>query len=198
MPIDFRPVASCIELSIKGQENVLQSLMYNVLHIQTAATVPSPSEIDTALNTVFIWANTVYKQNFSNQIHIVEFRARSLAAQVAPFGFTTSDIAGTQGDYDELEHAPLILLHGPMTDRHMAGRFYAFPPGYGSVSQLGYDSTHMNNLLNAFANLRAALGSAGLQLAVASKDTVQCYRVTSVGRTNRKTVQKRRRASFGR
>lgn len=198
MPTDFRPVAACIEVSIKAQETTLQSLMYNVVHIQTATTVPTTVEISTALSVVQTWVGSVYKQNFSSQLQVVELRARSLAAQVAPFGFVSMAVNGTQGGYDELAHAPLILLHGALTSNNQAGGFYAFTPGYGPVSQLGYDSVHMTNLVNALINLANNLGVNGLQLAVASKDTGQCYRVTSVGRSNRLTMQKRRRVGFGR
>lgn len=198
MPIDFRPVASCVEVTIKGQDTTYQSLMYNVIHVQTSATVPTPAEVDTAMNVVSTWVGAAYRQNFSLNIAVVEIRAKSLAAEVAPFNFVSVNWLGTQGGYDEIEHAPLLLLHGALSSRNQAGRFYAFPPGYGGVSPLGYDATHMNNLVNALLNLRLALASAGLQLAIASKDTGQCYRATSFGRTNRVTIQKRRRVSFGR
>lgn len=198
MPNDFRQVAACVEISIKAQDTATQSEMFNVIHALTGSTEPTGGDVTAAADAVVAWCAGVYNQNFSSQIQIVEIRAKSLFASVAPFDNRSVSNTGTQNDYDELDHAPLILLHGSLSSRNQAGKFYGFPPQANLVTQQGYASIYYVNMLAAITNLKSQFSTRGLQLAVASKDTGIAYRVTSVGHSNRLTIQKRRRIGFGR
>ena len=194
---DFRPVLACVQAAIKGEFIGQPAEMFNVIHFQTATAEPTATDIDNVLTVVKNWCQSVYSVNFSADLRITEVRVQSLFASAAPFAFATVSNQGTQTSLDELAHAPLILLHGGISDRHQAGRFYAFSPG-GTQPQTGYNDAYYANMVAALSNLSTNALFAGVALAVASRDAGVCHRVTSIGHSNRLTEQKRRRLGFGR
>lgn len=198
MPDDFRPVAACFEAVIEAQDLYTQSKLINVFHVQSADLVPTSAELAVAKGVFTTWVTTVYAQIVAQDIIFTALRFKALNAAVASFDSATLSQAGGGVVYDELSHAPLITLRGSQTSANQEGGVYLFPPYYAPVLQSGYGTVYWINAVAAINNLRANLATNGLQLAIASRDRGVCYRVTNVGHTNRLTMQKRRRQSFGR
>jgi hypothetical protein len=197
MPVLFEPILACVQVAIKAQNDVYQNELINVLHFITSGPEPALGDVSTLVNLVEQWCNNAYKQNFSNDFRIVELRGRSMFAAVAPFFNKAVDILGTQGGSDEYAHAPLMLLHGGLTERTEAGRFYAFPPG-GVVPQTGYSAAYYTNMLAALINLSSVAHFAGYELGVGSRKASVCFPALSFSHSNRLTMQTRRRPLFGR
>lgn len=197
MPVVFQQVVACVEVAIKGQGVVNQNQLFNILNFQTPSATPTYSDVEAIVSIVDNWVSSVYKLNYSSDLAVVELRGKSLHDAVAPFFNLAVNYVGTQAGVDEWAQAPLVLLHGPLSSRHQAGRFYAFPPG-NDQSQLGYTTVQMTNLINALTNLKVSAASAGYQLGIASRQLHTITAVNSISRSNRLTYQKRRRVSFGR
>lgn len=197
MPVVFQQVVACVQVAIRGQGFAFQNQMYNVLNFQTPGAQPTFSDVEAIVSIVDNWVNLVYRQNFTDDVSVLEIRGKSRYASAAPFFNLPVNYVGTQGNVDEFAHAPLILLHGPLSSHHQAGRFFAFPPG-SDQNQAGYATVAFTNLVNALINLKVSAASGGYQLAVASPELHTCVAVASVGHTNRLTYQKRRRVGFGR
>ena len=193
----FQEVVACVEVTIMAASTIYPVEMRNVLHFQTPGAEPNAADVEACASIVDNWCTSVYRLNFSSSVGIYKLHAQSLYAPVAPFFDQNMSQLGSQSAADELMHAPLILLHGALSSRHEAGRVYCFPPGSDQL-ETGYSTIQMNNLVNAFINLRAAAASEGYQLAVASRALHQAFRAASITYSTRKTVQKRRRANFGR
>lgn len=198
MPDDFRPVAACFEAVIEGQDVATQSKLINVFHVQSAGLIPTEAELAVAKGVFTTWVTSVYSQIYASNVNVVALRFKALNAAVASYDSASLLVPGQGSDYDELSHAPLIILRGSQTSANQEGGVYLFPPYYNPVQQSGYGTIYWVNAVAAINNLRANLATNGLQLAIASRNKGVCYRVTNVGHSNRLTMQKRRRQSFGR
>lgn len=197
MPDVFQEVVACVEVAVKGVYVPYGSELVNVLNFQTPTAAPSGADVTACVELVEEWVNTVYLDMFTQDVRVIRLEGKSRAASVAPFYNLDMSTLGTEWVVDEIAHAPLILLHGPLSSRHEAGKCFTFAPQQGIALATGYVTAHMDNLVDAFQQLRVAAFNAGYPLAVASKELRTCVAVTSITYSQRLTMMTTRRPNFG-
>lgn len=197
MPDVFQEVVACVEVAIMGKYTAYGSDLVNVLNFQTNAAAPTTGDVEACVSIVDDWVTSVYRDMFSGDINIHRLEGKSRAASVAPFFNLDMDVSGTEWVLDEVAHAPLVLLHGPLSSRHQAGKCYTFAPQQGIALAQGYVTAHMNNLVDAFTQLKVAAYNLGYPLAVASPELRTCVAVSSITYSPRLTMMTTRRPNFG-
>jgi hypothetical protein len=197
MPDVFQEVAACVEVAIKAEYVGYGSELVNVLNFQTPTATPNGADVEACVEMVKDWVNNVYLDMFSQDIRVKRLEGKSRAASVAPFFNLEMDTLGTEWVLDEVAHAPLVLLHGPLSSRHQAGKCYTFAPQLGIATGSGYTAIHRANLVLAFNILKATGQSEGYPLAVASKESRVAFPVGSITTSPRLTMMTTRRPNFG-
>lgn len=197
MPDVFQEVVACVEVAIKGEFVGHGSELVNVLNFQTASAAPNTADVEACVSIVDDWVNTVYKDLFTQDVRIVRLEGKSRAASVAPFFNLDMSVLGTQWVVDEIAHAPLVLLHGPLSSRHQAGKCFTFAPQSGVPGPVNYAQIHRDNLVLGFSILKATGQSLGYPLAVASPELRTCVGVSSITTSGKLTMMTTRRPNFG-
>lgn len=193
----FQEVAACVEVAIKAEYVGFGSELVNVLNFQTPTAAPAADDVETCVSIVDNWVTTVYKDMFSHDIRVKRLEGKSRAASVAPFFNLEMDQLGTEWDVDEIAHAPLVLLHGPLSSRHQAGKCFTFAPQQGVASGSQYLPIHRSNLVLAFTILKTQAQTLGYPLAVASPELRTCVGVASITTSPKLTMMTTRRPLFG-
>lgn len=197
MPDVFQEVAACVQVTIVGVYVPSGSQMVNVLNFQTPVAAPTAAEVQACVSLVDEFVTEDYMPLISQDIRVIRLEGKSRAASVAPFFNLPMNELGGAWVVDEVAHAPLILLHGPLSSRHQAGKCYTFPPQSGLAAAGFYATGHMDNLVLAFTRLKVLSYNAGYPLAVASPELRTCVPVSNITYSPRLTMMTTRRPNFG-
>lgn len=193
----FQEVAACVEVTIKAVYIPTGSEMNNVLNFQTPTATPGPADVEACVSLVDQFVTSVYMPLISQEIRVIRLEGKSRAASVAPFFNQVMDTVGSTWVVDEVAQAPLVLLHGPLSSRHQAGKQYTFPPQSGIATSSNYSAIHMGNLVLAYTWLKVESINQGFPLAVASPELRTCVGVSSITYSPRLTYMTTRRPNFG-